>query len=356
MTTNILESMMNSFGGDFSRMASAYLGASEQATKAAMGSVFPSLLGAVVQQGSTPTGASSLMNAITSPSIATDVAGTMTKIFSGGPAADELINRGTSIAKALFGDKFSSVTEAAASASGLGAGAVEKMFALGAPLLFGALKNQVTAGKLDTSGLTALLEGQRDFVKAGIDSSLAGLLGLGGLFSGLTGALGKAFEAITDAGTSAIEEATKVAEKVAHLTGETARAAGEAVTKAAGVATEAGASAVSSAVKTAETVAVHSAEAAKSAGDIATKAAHVASEAGANALKTAETTANKVADAAKSAATAAAHAASNAVDAGTSAVAGAVRSAENLADATGEAARKAAETAKQAANTTTRNA
>jgi Bacterial protein of unknown function (DUF937) len=352
MTPNILESMMTSFGGDFTRLASQYLNASEAMTRAAMGTVFPSLLGAVVQQGSTPAGASSLMNAIKSPSIGTDIGGNMTKMFSGGPAADELMTLGTNMVKGLFGDNFDAVAGAASKASGLGVGAIEKMFAMGAPLLFGFLKHQVAAGKLDTSGLTALLEGQRDIVKSGIDSGLATMLGLGGmggLFASMTGALEKAFGAMAEAGTSAIGEATKMAERVAGLTGETARAAGETVTKAAAVAADAGASAVSSAVKTAETMAVHSAEAAKSAGEIATKAAHVAAEAGTSAFKSAEAAASRITEAAKSAATAAAHAANSAVDAGTNAVAGAMKGAENLADATADATKKAADVAKQAA-------
>jgi hypothetical protein len=278
--------------------------------------------------------------------------GSMTKLFSGGPAADELMNLGNNMVKGLFGDRFSSVSETAAKASGLGVGAVEKMFAMGAPLMFGFLKDQVTASKLDSTGLTTLLEGQRDFLKSGIDSSLAGLLGLGsmgGLFAGMTGALEKAFGAFAEAGTTAIGEATKMAERMAGLTGETARAAGEAVTKAAAVAADAGATAVSTAVKTAETMAVHSAEAARSAGELATKATHVASEAGTSALKTAEAAANKVTEAAKSAATAAAHAANNVVDAGTNAVTGAMKGAENLAESTVEATRKTADTAKKGA-------
>jgi hypothetical protein len=357
MTTNILDSMMTSFGGEFTRLASKYLDASEAMTKAAMGSVFPSLLGAIVQQGSTPAGASSLMNALMSPSIGTDIAASMAKMFGGGPAAEEAMTVGTNMAKGLFGDKFGAVADAAAKASGLGTAATEKMFAMGAPLLFGFLKNQVAAGKLDASGLTTLLEGQRDFVKAGIDSTLAGVLGLGGvggLFAGMTGALEKAFGAIAEAGTSAIEEAAKMAEKMAGLSGETARAAGEAVTKATAVATDASANAVSSIVKTAETMAVHSAEAAKSVGDIASKAAHAASEMGSSALKSAETAANKMSEAAKSAATAAATAASSAVDASTSAMTGAIKGAENLADATVDATKKATDAATRVAENATK--
>lgn len=351
MTQNILESMMTSFGGEFTRLASNYLNASESMTKAAMGTVFPSLLGAMMQQSSTPAGASALLNAINSPSIGTDVLGSMSKMFSGGPAAENLMTLGSNMTKGLFGDSFGSVTEAAAKSSGLGTAAIEKMFAMGAPLLFGFLKDQVAGGKLDTGGLTQLLESQRDFVKSGIDSSLAGMLGLGGvggLFAGVTGALEKAFGAIAEAGTSAIEEATKMAEKMAGLTGEAARAAGESVTKAAAVASDAGASAVSSAVKTAETMAVHTAEAAKSVGDIASKAAHAATEMGSNAFKSAGAAASKVSEAARSAASAAAEAASSSVDAGTSAITGAIKGAENLADAAVDATKKAAGAAKDA--------
>ena len=353
MTTNILESMMTSFGEDFTRLASKYFEASEAMTKAAMGAVFPSLLGAVVQHGSTPSGAATLLKAINSPMIGTDVLGSMTKMFSGGPAAEELMNLGTSMVKALFGDRFDAVTDAAAKASGMGIGAIEKMFAISAPLLLGVLKNQVTTSRLDSTGLTTLLDAQRAFMKSSIDSSLAGMVGLtsiGGFFAGVTGALEKAFGAIAEAGTSAIGEAAKMAERMAGLSGETARAAGEAVTKAAAVATDAGATAVSTAVKTAETMAVHSAEAARSAGELATRAAHVASEAGSNALKSAEAAATKVTEAAKSAATAAAHAASHAVDVGTNAMTDAMKGAEDLADATADATKKATEAAKKAAD------
>ena len=346
MSTNVLETMMNSFGSDFANQASKYLGASEAMTKAAMGAVFPSLLGAVVQQGSTPAGATSLMNAINSPSIATDLVGTMSKMFSGGPAANDLMNLGTNMAKGLFGDRFGSITEAAASTSGLPAGATEKMFAMGAPLIFGFLKNQVAASKLDASGLSTMLDAQRDFLKSGIDSNLASMLGLGGfggLLSGVSSALSKAFGAMTDAGTSAIEEATKIAEKVAGLSAESAKAVGDAASKAAAVATEIGSHAMASAVKAAEAVAGQTAEAAKSAGELAGKAAHVASEAGASAMKTAETVAGTVADAAKASAEAASKAASAAVDAGTNAVSGAVKSAGNLADATLDVAKTAAD-------------
>jgi hypothetical protein len=354
MSTNMLETMMNAFGSEFTNQASKYFGASEAMTKAAMGTVFPSLLGGVMQQAATPAGAASLMNAISSPSIGTDVVGTMTKLFSGGPGANDLMHLGTNMAKGLFGDKFGSITDAAASASGLASGATEKMFAMGAPLLFGFLKNQVAANRLDASGLSTLLDAQRDFLKSGIDSNLASLLGLGGLgglLSGVTGALGKAFGAITEAGTSALEEATKMAEKMATLSTESVKAAGDAASKAAAVAAEVGSSAMSSAVKTAEAVAGQTAEAAKSAGAIAGKAAHLASEAGASAMKTAETVAETVADAAKASAEAAAKAAGAAVDAGSHAVSGAVKGAGNLVDATVDATKAAADKAAKIVST-----
>ena len=231
MSSNLLETMMKSYGNDFAAQASKFLGASEDMTKAGMGAVFPSLLGGVMQQGSTPAGAASLMNALNSPSIGTDLAGSMAKMFGSGQSANDFMTLGTNLVKGLFGDRFADVAKAAASTSGLASGAIEKMFAMGAPLLFGFLKNQIAAGKLDTDGVMKLLDSQRDFVKSGIDTNLAGLLGLsgsvGGFFAGVTGALSKAFGAATEAGTTAIEEATKMAEKVAGVTADTARAAGE---------------------------------------------------------------------------------------------------------------------------------
>lgn len=347
MSTNILETMMKSFGGDFAAQSAKFLGASEEMTKAAMGSVFPSLLSGVMQQGATPAGAASLMNALNSPSITTDLGASMTKMFGGGAQANELMTLGSNLAKGLFGDKFGSIAEAAAAASGASSETIQKIFAMGAPLVFGFLKNQIAASKLDTEGFMKLLESQSDFVKSGIDSNLAGVLGLtgglGSLIAGVTGALSKAFGAATEAGASAIEEATKMAEKVAGLTAESAKAAGEATSKAAAVAAEASASAMQSAVQTAATFAGQAADAAKSAGEIASKAMGVASEAGASAMKTAESMAGTVADAARATAEATAKAANAAVDAGTSAVANAVKGAGELADATVDAAKAATE-------------
>ncbi len=352
MSSNLLETMMKSYGNDFAAQASKFLGASEDMTKAGMGAVFPSLLGGVMQQGSTPAGAASLMNALNSPSIGTDLAGSMAKMFGSGQSANDFMTLGTNLVKGLFGDRFADVAKAAASTSGLASGAIEKMFAMGAPLLFGFLKNQIAAGKLDTDGVMKLLDSQRDFVKSGIDTNLAGLLGLsgsvGGFFAGVTGALSKAFGAATEAGTTAIEEATKMAEKVAGVTADTARAAGESATKAAAAASEASANACSNAVKTAETLAGHTAEAARSAGAMATKAANIASEASANAMKTAESMANTVTSATRASAEATAKAATTAVDAGTNAVASAVKGAGDLADASADAAKATAEKASKA--------
>ena len=109
----------------------------------------------------------------------------------------------------------------------------------------------------------------------------------------MTGALEKAFGAIAEAGTSAIEEATKMAEKMAGLTGETARAAGrsrdQGDRRGRGCRYE-------RRVERGEDRrdhGVHSAEAAKSAGEIASKAAHAASEMGSSALKSAEAAATQ---------------------------------------------------------------
>lgn len=69
MSANLSDLFTSALGGDFSGMASKFLGESSTSTQLAMGALVPALLGTIAQKGSTTEGANSLLNLINSPNV-----------------------------------------------------------------------------------------------------------------------------------------------------------------------------------------------------------------------------------------------------------------------------------------------
>jgi outer membrane protein OmpA-like peptidoglycan-associated protein len=80
----------------------------------------------------------------------------------GGPL--ELEQRGQTLARNLFGDRSTHVTEALASQAGIRTSSASQVLALAGPLVAGVVGGSVVSRRLNASGLTALLTSQRDAV------------------------------------------------------------------------------------------------------------------------------------------------------------------------------------------------
>jgi outer membrane protein OmpA-like peptidoglycan-associated protein len=175
---NLLDLLKQIFGGNFAALASNVLGESESNTKSAVTSMIPALLGSLVQKGSTPQGASSLLNMINSPQVDSGIVGNMSQLLGGGGNVNQLVNTGSSLINSLLGSNAGPLGNTLASMSGLSGSSISKLLALGAPFLFGGLKKLVGERGLNNSGLMSLLGDQAKSVQSAIDPRLAQAMNL----------------------------------------------------------------------------------------------------------------------------------------------------------------------------------
>ena len=175
---NLLDLLKQIFGGNFAALASNVLGASESNTKSAVTSMIPALLGSLVQKGSTPQGASSLLNMINSPQVDSGIVGNMSQLLGGGGNANQLVNTGSSLVNSLLGSNAGPLSNTLSSMSGLSGSSTSKLLALAVPFLLGGLKKLVGEHGLNSSGLMSLLGDQAKSVQNAIDPRLAQAMNL----------------------------------------------------------------------------------------------------------------------------------------------------------------------------------
>lgn len=181
MSVNLLDMLTSSVGSPLVGQASKFLGESESGTRSAVGALLPALLGGMSQKAATPSGAADLFKLVTGPNIDTGLLGNLAGMLTGGSNTSSLLSLGSSLASSLFGgDKVGGLVSTLASLAGIKPSSATSLLGLATPLVFSFIKKYVTDNKLDSNGLATVLRDQRGHVeKAGLDSRLASLLGLG---------------------------------------------------------------------------------------------------------------------------------------------------------------------------------
>ena len=180
MAANLLEMLESPVGHGLVGRATTDLGESESAIRSALGVAMPALLAGLLQQGSTATGASRLFEIITGPAVDVVLGQSLLRLIvpprTAGPLA--------SVVSVVSGMKISSVTA---------------LLGMAASFMLAFLKNVLTLGAIDASGLARLLAGQREYVAKSLDDRAAAALGFDGggtvvsrSASGVTGRTGSA--------------------------------------------------------------------------------------------------------------------------------------------------------------------
>jgi hypothetical protein len=153
-------------GDTIARMSEA-LGTDEGTTGNAVQAALPMLLGALAHNSSTPSGASSLMEALDRDhdgSVLDDVTG-----FLGGFSSGS----GQGILGHVFGNKLGAVQNGLSQTTGLDAGSAGNLLTMLAPIVMSALGRTNRQGGLDITSLSGLLGGASQQL-AGADSSMLG--------------------------------------------------------------------------------------------------------------------------------------------------------------------------------------
>jgi hypothetical protein len=156
-------------GGAISQISSK-IGVDQGTASRAVSLAIPLLLSALARNASTPSGASSLNQAI-----ANDHDGSVLDNVEGFIANSESAN-GAGILGHVFGEQRTSVENGLAQTAGLDPGSAGKLLETVAPLVLGALGRTQQQQGLDANGLSAFLGGQHQQAQAAAPD-LMGMLG-----------------------------------------------------------------------------------------------------------------------------------------------------------------------------------
>lgn len=234
--------LKNQVSGPLAKQASGFLGESEENVTSGLQSVFPAILGSVINKASEPAGTTGLMDMI--GGLDMDMLGDIGGLFGGGASSvNGLLNSGGGIVDSLLGDKVGGIVEMISKVSGLKSGSSSSLIKMAAPFLMGIIGKQIKGKGL--SFLSDLLMGQKDHVQAALPSGLGSLLGFSGLAKNITGTAGNAISGATGAIKGAAGGMTDAAGSALNRTSNVAKGAAGSISSAAGNAANAAGDAAS---------------------------------------------------------------------------------------------------------------
>ncbi len=207
MAINLLEMLSSQMGGSQYSQIGKFLGADEGIVKSAMGAALPSILGSVISNGSSSTGAAGLINMLNKGNFDGSMLDNLGGLFGGGNATSSLMNSGSSILSSLMGNKLGSVVDMIGSATGMKKSASSSLMSMAAPLVMSMLGRYVKNKSLDASGLSSFLGTQGKHVAAALPAGMGNILGFDAGNIGNMGAkVGSAATAAAGAGRAAVAE------------------------------------------------------------------------------------------------------------------------------------------------------
>lgn len=225
MSINLLDMLKSQVGGQLASNASKFLGESESNVSSALGGIFPSLLGSLMDKGSTEQGAKGIMDMVKDTD--TGMLDNIGDLFGGGASSvNGLLNSGSGMLSSLLGSKTGGLVDAIARMSGLKGGSSSSLLKMALPFVMSMIGRQVKSNGLGVSGLMDMLKGQKDHVKSALPAELSSSLGLAAfgdkvvgsgkkVVSGAADSVSSAASATADAGKRVVGGAADVAGNVA---------------------------------------------------------------------------------------------------------------------------------------------
>ena len=230
---SLLDLLKTQITPELVQKASSLSGEDATKTTAALGAIGPTILSAIANKGSTASGATQILGALTEHKVDDGLMGNLMGMLGNGDSTSSLLKMGGALLPSLLGGNSSGIASMIASLVGVKSGSATMLMSLAAPLIGSLLSKQVKTGGLDASGLASMLTGQKSLLAAAAPKGLDALLGMGDVASNVTSAAKGAM----DAGASTVR----------NVAGSAANAAN--------VAANAGANVTRSAVNTASAVA-----------------------------------------------------------------------------------------------------
>ena len=183
MSINLMDLMKDQLGGAVLGQVGKHLGMDEKTANTGMGAILPTVLGGLMKQASTPSGAESLNN-----SLDNDFDGglldKLPDMLGGGGNSSMMSNLGATVLKSLFGDKIASIVGILSKATGIGSDKSGSLLTMLAPLVMSVLGKHKQSAGLDAGGLAGLLMGQKDSIAKAMPAGMGDTLGIAGLGGG----------------------------------------------------------------------------------------------------------------------------------------------------------------------------
>lgn len=181
MASNLIEMFNNTVGELLAKQASGILSESAESTTTGVKFIVPSLLGSLIQKGSTDAGAEELMLFLAENNIDGSILSTAAASLQGGIETEKLMYQGAGNLRYLLDDKFSPVVDIISGASGLKTSSATSLLKLAAPLVLGIIGKHIREKGLDAKGLKSLLADQSESVRQSIPPGVGKLLGMGAI-------------------------------------------------------------------------------------------------------------------------------------------------------------------------------
>ena len=184
MAQNIIGLLQNQLNDNLLTKISGLLGENKSGITAAVGSALPSMLLGLMQKGSEPNGAASLIKVLQEGKHDGGILDNLGGVLGGGSTTTDFVSSGKNLFGSLFGDKAGGITDIIASASGISKNAGSSLLGILAPIVMGFLGKTLKAqGGLNPAALTNLLLGQKEFITSALPSGLTQLMGVTNLDS-----------------------------------------------------------------------------------------------------------------------------------------------------------------------------
>jgi Bacterial protein of unknown function (DUF937) len=199
MATNLVAVVMQFLTPDMIAKIASALGLDRSVAQKAIGGAVPALLASLVDLASTPNGARQLSNTLAQQK--PDSLESLKSLIAGS-GQKTLAESGLSMLSGLFGGgTMDTMAQTIGKFAGIGEGSGKSIVGMLGPVLLGALGQQQRSAGLDASGLTSLLDSQKEHIAAAIPSGLADQLSAAGLIDKAAGSLRSGPAAASSAGS-----------------------------------------------------------------------------------------------------------------------------------------------------------
>lgn len=217
MAINLLDLVQSQLGGAAMSQIGKFLGEDESKASAGMSAALPAILGAVMQKGSSESGAKGIMDLLSSGGHDGSMFDNLGGLLGGGGSTNSLMNTGGTLLQFFMGNKTQAITDLLIRKTGLGEGAMGSMLRMAAPMVIGMIGKQVSKSGLNAGGLMSLLSGQKEFVKDAMPAGMGGLLGFSDMGNDVKETVGRAATTASSTATAAASEGKSMLSRLLPL-------------------------------------------------------------------------------------------------------------------------------------------